>query len=64
MPRPPTTARSSSARWPAPVPDPIASQPLSPDSPGGLSFTIALPPAGRHLLGARAALALDVELLT
>lgn len=46
------------------VPDPIAPQPLSPDSPGGLSFTIALPPAGRHLLGARAALALDAELLT
>jgi hypothetical protein len=34
------------------------------DSPGGLSFTVALPPAGRHLLGARAALALNVELLT
>lgn len=46
------------------VPDPIACQPLSPDSPGGLSFTIALPPAGRQLLGARAALALNVELLT
>jgi hypothetical protein len=46
------------------VPDPTAPQPLSPDSPGGLSFTIALPPAGRHLLGARAALALDAELLT
>ena len=46
------------------VPDPIAPPPLSPDSPGGLTFTIALPPAGRQLLGARAALALDVELLT
>jgi hypothetical protein len=32
--------------------------------PGGLSFTIALPPAGRQLLGARAALGLNVELLT
>ena len=46
------------------VPDPIAPVPLSPDSPGGLTFTIALPPAEGQLLGARAALALDVELLT
>jgi hypothetical protein len=45
------------------VPDPIVPQPLSPDAPGGLSFTIPRPPAGRQLLGPRAAIHLEVELL-
>jgi hypothetical protein len=46
------------------VPDPIASAPLAPDTPGGLTFTIALPSAGRQLLGVHAAIALSVQLLT
>ena len=48
------------------VPDPIAPAPLTPGAPGApgaLSFTIALPPAW-HLLGPRAALTLEVEMLT
>ncbi len=45
------------------VPDPIANAPLHPDAPGTLSFTIGLPPAGQQLLGADAAITLDVELL-
>ena len=45
------------------VPDPIVRTPLAPDPPGSLSFTIPLPPAGQQLLGARAAIALNVELL-
>jgi hypothetical protein len=45
------------------VPDPIAGTPLTPDTPGGLSFTIGLPPAGRQLLGDDAAVILDAELL-
>jgi hypothetical protein len=32
--------------------------------PGGLTFTFALPAAGQQLLGPRAALALDVALLS
>jgi hypothetical protein len=44
--------------------NPIASAPLTPDAPGGLTFTIPLPSAGRPLLGNRAALALNVELLS
>jgi hypothetical protein len=46
------------------VPDPITPKPLSPDVPGGLTFTFALPAAGQQLLGPRAALALDVALLS
>jgi hypothetical protein len=45
------------------VPDPIVPQPLSPDAPGGLTFTVPLPPAGKQLLGVHAALTLNVELL-
>jgi len=46
------------------VPDPIVRAPLAPDPPGSLSFTIPLPSAGQQLLGARAAIALNVELLS
>ena len=46
------------------VPDPIVRTPLAPDPPGSLSFTIPLPSAGQQLLGARAAIALNVELLS
>jgi Putative serine esterase (DUF676) len=46
------------------VPDPIVRAPLAPNPPGSLSFTIPLPSAGRQLLGARAAIALNVELLS
>jgi hypothetical protein len=46
------------------VPDPITPKPLSPDVPGGLTFTFALPATGQQLLGPRAALALDVALLS
>jgi len=46
------------------VPDPIVPDPLAPDPPGSLSFTIPLPSAGQQLLGARAAIALNVELLS
>jgi hypothetical protein len=45
------------------VPDPIVRAPLTPGPPGSLSFTIPLPPAGQQLLGARAAIVLNVELL-
>jgi hypothetical protein len=43
------------------VPDPITATPLSFSGPG--QFTIALPPAGRHLLGDRAAISLSIETL-
>ena len=43
------------------VPDPITTIPLSFSGPG--QFTIALPPAGRQLLGAHAAINLSVETL-
>ena len=46
------------------VPDPIVRDPLAPNPPGSLSFTIPLPSAGQQLLGARAAIALNVELLS
>jgi len=46
------------------VPDPIVRTPLAPNPPGSLSFTIPLPSAGQQLLGARAALALNLELLS
>lgn len=46
------------------VPDPIVHDPLAPNPPGSLSFTIPLPSAGQQLLGARAAIALNVELLS
>jgi hypothetical protein len=45
------------------VPDPITPAPLTPDTPGGLTFTVPLPPAGKQLLGVHAALTLNVELL-
>lgn len=45
------------------VPDPITDAPLNPTAPGTLSFTVALPPAGRQVLGASAAITLDMELL-
>jgi hypothetical protein len=43
------------------VPDPITATPLSFSGPG--QFTIALPPAGRHLLGDQAAISLSIETL-
>ena len=46
------------------VPDPIVRDPLAPNPPGCLSFTIPLPSAGQQLLGARAAIALNLELLS
>ncbi|HTQ92449.1 MAG TPA: hypothetical protein VMK84_23450 [Streptosporangiaceae bacterium] len=46
------------------VPDPIVRDPLAPNPPGSLSFTIPLPSAGQQLLGAHAAIALNVELLS
>lgn len=46
------------------VPDPIVRTPLAPNPPGSLSFTIPLPSAGQQLLGARAAIALNVEVLS
>jgi hypothetical protein len=46
------------------VPDPIVRDPLAPNPPGSLSFTIPLPSAGQQLLGARAAIALNVEFLS
>jgi hypothetical protein len=46
------------------VPDPIVRTPLASNPPGSLSFTIPLPSAGQQLLGARAAIALNVELLS
>ena len=46
------------------VPDPIVRDSLAPSPPGSLSFTIPLPSAGQQLLGARAAIALNVELLS
>jgi hypothetical protein len=46
------------------VPDPIVRTPLASNPPGSLSFTIPLPSAGQLLLGARAAIALNVELLS
>lgn len=46
------------------VPDPIVRDPLAPNPPGSLSFTIPLPSAGQQLLGGRAAIALNVELLS
>lgn len=46
------------------VPDPIVRDPLAPNPPGSLSFTIPLPSAGQQLLGARAAIALNVELFS
>lgn len=46
------------------VPDPIVRDPLAPNPPGSLTFTIPLPSAGQQLLGARAAIALNVELLS
>jgi hypothetical protein len=44
--------------------DPIVPDPLRPNASGGLSYTVALPLAGKNLLGDDAALALDVDLLT
>ena len=46
------------------IPDPIVPVPLAPDVPGGLTFTVPLPPAGRQLLGPDAAIALNLELLS
>ena len=46
------------------VPDPIVRAPLAPNPPGSLSFTIPLPSAGQQLLGARAAIALNVAVLS
>jgi hypothetical protein len=45
------------------IPDPITATPLTPSAPGKLSFTIGLPPAGKHLLGDDTAITLDVEML-
>jgi hypothetical protein len=41
--------------------DPISRTPLSPSAAGGLSFTVALPKAGTDLLGAQAAITIQVE---
>jgi hypothetical protein len=46
------------------VPDLITETPLAPLAPGTLSFAMALPPAGKHLLGDNAAITIEMEMLS